>query len=98
MALSVGVDGRIFALPRVRGLVRYATNLLDALVELGDIELIVFCLEEPVPGRIPSDAEVEMVAAEREVEWHARALPQAVRRAGVDVFHAPADRGLPWRK
>jgi alpha-1,3-rhamnosyl/mannosyltransferase len=34
----------------------------------------------------------------RDTEWQDRLLPARLRSERIDLFHAPADRGLPWRR
>ncbi|HVZ23745.1 MAG TPA: glycosyltransferase family 1 protein, partial [Vicinamibacterales bacterium] len=44
------------------------------------------------------NARIETPSAPRAVIWEQVALPRALRRLDVDVFHAPADGGLPgWK-
>jgi len=97
--LRVGIDGRVLAIPGTRGWTRYATNLLRTLSERDDVELILFAREPPHPAHLEGvRAEVVTFDAPREVLWNDWLLPRVLRRAGVDVFHALADRGLPcWK-
>jgi glycosyltransferase involved in cell wall biosynthesis len=98
-ALRVGIDGRVLAIPGLRGWTRYATNLLRALSRRDDVELVLFTREEPfVPNLDGVRARVVPLAAPRETLWTDWVLPRRLRAEGVDVFHALADRGLPcWK-
>ena len=44
------------------------------------------------------DAEVVLFSRRRESLWEHGSLPFKIRANGIDVFHAPADRGLPLLK
>src|SRR5262249_24542311 len=94
--LRVGVDGRVLAIPTIRGGTRYATNLLRALSARDDVELIVFAREPPCAHHL-AGVRAQVVRAEmpREVLWNDWWLPRRLRAERVDVFHALADRGLP---
>ena len=97
--LRVGLDGRIFALEQMRRLTRYSVNLARALESRGDIELVILCREPPAECHLRGlDAEVWILPGGRERTWSTITLPRALRRARVDVFHALADRGLPFVK
>jgi glycosyltransferase involved in cell wall biosynthesis len=97
--LRVGVDGRVLAIPGVRGWTRYATNLLRALSARDDVELVVFAREEPQRRHLEGvRARVVRLAAARETLWNDWVLPRRLRAERIDVFHALADRGLPcWK-
>jgi glycosyltransferase involved in cell wall biosynthesis len=97
--LRVGVDGRVLALPGVRGWTRYATNLLRTLSDRDDVELVVFAREPPCAHHL-AGVRARVVRAElpRETLWNDWWLPRQLRAERVDVFHALADRGLPcWK-
>ncbi len=99
MPLRVGVDGRVLAIPGIRGWTRYATSLLRALSCRDDVELVVFAREEPwLPHLDGVRARVVRLSAARETLWNDWVLPRRLRAEGIDVFHALADRGLPcWK-
>ncbi|MGH7895269.1 MAG: glycosyltransferase family 4 protein [Candidatus Binatia bacterium] len=97
--LRVGVDGRVLAIPGIRGWTRYATNLLRVLSTRDDVELVVFAREAPCAEHL-AGVRARVVRAElpREAIWNDWWLPRRLRAEGVDVFHALADRGLPcWK-
>ena len=97
--LRVGVDGRVLAIPGVRGWTRYATNLLRALSRRDDVDLVVFTREDPCLRHLDGvRARVVRLDAARETLWNDWVLPRRLRAEGIDVFHALADRGLPcWK-
>ena len=97
--LRVALDGRILALPQMRGLTRYATNLARALAARRDVELVILTKERPAPANaIGLEAEIHVLPDARESIWTAVTLPKALRDVRADVFHAAADRGLPLVK
>ena len=97
--IRVGIDGRVLAIPGVRGWTRYATNLLRALSRRDDVELVVFAREPPRPEHLERvRARVVELSAPRETLWTDWVLPRRLRAEGIHVFHALADRGLPcWK-
>jgi glycosyltransferase involved in cell wall biosynthesis len=99
VVIRVGVDGRVLAIPRLRGWTRYATNLLRALSRRDDVELVVFARETPCVQNLDGiRARVVQLDAARETLWNDWILPRRLRAEGVHVFHALADRGLPcWK-
>jgi glycosyltransferase involved in cell wall biosynthesis len=99
MKLRIGFNARALVEAQVRGLSRYTANLLKALSREDDLELFLFSDREPAAIHLEGvRSEVVVVRAMRETLWEAWALPQALRRCSIDVFHAPADRGLPLVK
>jgi len=99
MTLRVGFNVRDLADPHLRGLTRYTVNLLRALSRQDGLELVLFSDQAPDASHLEGmRAEVVIVTAPRETLWEAWALPKALRRKRIDVFHAPADRGLPLLK
>jgi glycosyltransferase involved in cell wall biosynthesis len=98
MPLKIGFNGRVLADPDVRGWTRYTVELLKALSGFADLELVLFTREAPWAAHLEGiRARVVTFAAAREVVWEDWALPRMLRRERIDLFHAPADRGLPLR-
>jgi len=97
--IRIGVDGRVLALPAMRGWTRYAGNLLRALEARGDVEIVVFAREAPHAAHLAGlRSRVVRFDAPREALWNDWLLPRRLRAEGIDVFHALADRGLPaWK-
>jgi glycosyltransferase involved in cell wall biosynthesis len=97
--LRIGVDGRVLAIPGIRGWTRYATNLLRELSRRDDVELVLFVREKPESRHLDGvRADVVRLAAPRETLWNDWVLPRRLRAERIDVFHALADRGLPcWK-
>ena len=88
--LRVGLDGRSFGSP-AGGVRRYVRELTTALVAI-DPEMQLMAI-----GTRPGDAlpaGVTGVPIERSLPsnfgWSIDGLPRAIRRASLDVFHAPA--------
>jgi hypothetical protein len=88
-ALRIGIDGRVLAIPSMRGWTRYATNLLRALSRRDDVELVLFVREDPRPRHLDGvRADVIRLEAPRETLWNDWVLPRRLRAEGIDVFHA----------
>ena len=73
--------------------------LLRALSGYDDVELVLFSREGPFSRHLEGiRAKIVTFEARRESLWNDWLLPRMIEREGVEVFHAPADRGLPIRK
>jgi glycosyltransferase involved in cell wall biosynthesis len=82
MTLRVGIDARAYASPAA-GVRRYVEGLTQALAAFaGDVELVRIESEGPA---LPTN-----------LGHNASALPRAIARAKVDVFHAPAYTAPLW--
>ncbi len=97
--ISVGFNARHLADSEVRGLTRYTVELLRSLSRLDSVRLVLFTDRDLQPAHLDGvNAEVVVFGAARELLWENWALPRQIRHCGVDVFHAPADRGLSLAK
>ncbi len=94
VALRVGIDGRAFSSPAA-GVRRYVGSLVPALLALGEPLEIVALGGRPelVPAGVAHQAEPRHPPTN--AGWILVGLPQAARRARVDVIHAPAYTA-PW--
>ena len=98
-SMRIGFNARVLAENQVRGLLRYTVCLLKALSDIRGMELILFCKEPIAAEHIRGlDAQIVRFDAKRETAWNDWSLPKMLQREGIDVFHAPADRGLPLFK
>jgi len=97
--LRVGFNAEILANPDVRGLVRYTTELLRALSRRDDVEIFLFSQQNLNPQHLEGIRATSVVfRALRETIWVDLALPKKLRAWNIDVFHAPAERGIPVLK
>lgn len=94
--LRIGVDGRAFASPAA-GVRRYVNGLTRALLALGE-PLAVVALGGTNAGVLPAgvDHVPEPPHLPTNLGWTTVGLPLAVRRAGVNVVHAPAYTAPLW--
>lgn len=99
--LRVGFNSRYLRDNNLRGFNRYTLSLLTELRRLDELELVLFTDQR---SEIHSDfidtigVEVVQIASPRVLLWEQVMLPIALRRHRIDVFHAPADGGLPaWK-
>ena len=98
-AIRVGFNASVLTNPEIRGLTRYTTELLRALSRRDDVEIFLFSpLEIHVAHLEGVRATTVVFGAARETLWVDWALPRKVRELGIDVLHAPADRGIPLLK
>jgi glycosyltransferase involved in cell wall biosynthesis len=94
--IRVGFNADILSNPDVRGLVRYTTELLRALSRRDDLEIFLFSRQESNPQHLEGIRATSVVfSAPRETLWLDLALPKKLREWNIEVFHAPAERGLP---
>jgi len=97
--LRVGFNAEVLANRDVRGLVRYTTELLRALSRRDDVEIFLFSRQELNPQHLEGIRATGVVfQALRETIWVDLALPKKLREWEIDVFHAPAERGIPLLK
>ena len=97
--LRIGFNGAVLTNPEIRGLTRYTTQLLRALSQRDDVELFLFSPAEMDAAHLEGIRATPVVfSAPRETIWMDWALPRKVREMGMDVFHAPAERGIPLLK
>jgi len=102
--IKVGFNARYLHDDNLRGFNRYAVCLIRALRNIDTLDLTLFT--EPARPLHPAfhdllgpNAREATPSASRAVFWEQVALPKALRRMDVDVFHAPADGGLPgWKQ
>ena len=89
-SLRVGIDGRAFTSP-ARGVRRYVTELCRAVHALDAAVQLVVIGAEP-DARLPADlaAVPEPLALPTNLGRHVSSLPVAIRRARLDLYHAPA--------
>jgi glycosyltransferase involved in cell wall biosynthesis len=98
-AIRVGFNGSILANPEIRGLTRYTTQLLCALSRRSDVSIFLFSPTEMHPPHLEGVRATPVVFdAPRETLWMDWVLPRKIREFGIDVFHAPAERGIPFLK
>jgi glycosyltransferase involved in cell wall biosynthesis len=85
----------------MRGFARYTVELFRAITEtVGEqIELYSFS-PGPIAPEFLAELEVKPVVfpARREILWEQVELPKHLRQTRIDVFHATANRGLPYRR
>lgn len=99
--IRVGIDGRVLMHYEMRGFARYTVELFRAMKEIAGskVELISFS-SGPIASEFLAALDVTPVIfqARREILWEQVELPRQLQRARIDVFHATANRGLPYRR
>ena len=98
--LRIGIDGRVLMHYEMRGFARYTVELFRAMKEIAgdDIELTTFS-PGPIASEFLADLDLTPVVfpARREILWEQVELPKQLQQSRIDVFHATANRGLPYR-
>lgn len=98
--IRIGLDGRILMHYEMRGFARYTVELFRAIREIagGNVDLYSFS-PGPIAAEFLAELEVKPVVfeARREILWEQVELPKHLRQTRIDVFHATANRGLPYR-
>ena len=98
--MRVGFNARLLAAADLRGWNRYTVNLLAQLPALG-VEPVLYSDQRIHPAHlqrmnIGMDA-LRVGEVRPYVRWEQQWLPSQFRRDGIDLFHAPANFGLPLR-
>ncbi len=97
--MRVGFNARLLAGDAIRGFNRYTAELVRALSARG-VEVVLFSDAPIHPAHALEGLRgVEAVVhrAGPQWRWQHGWLPGALVAAKVDVFHAPAHWGVPWR-
>jgi glycosyltransferase involved in cell wall biosynthesis len=95
--VRVGINARLLASPDVRGFNRYTAELARALAATGGAEIVLFS-DAPIHRRHGLDALRAVVGAVRpQLRWQHAWLPGALKAERIELFHAPAHWGVPWR-
>lgn len=99
--IRIGLDGRILMHYEMRGFARYTVELFRAMREIagGNIDLYSFS-PGPIAPEFLAELEIKPVVfpARREILWEQVELPKHLQQTRIDVFHATANRGLPYRR
>ena len=95
--MRVAFDGRSLSARALRGWDRYTVGLVDALTRLGvDVTLFHEPGVPPQPEHVGDiDCNLVAIAARRGLYWEQVAVPRALRRGKFDLYHAPAEHGVP---
>ncbi|MBI4514589.1 MAG: glycosyltransferase family 4 protein [Deltaproteobacteria bacterium] len=92
--MRIGIIAHDLTQAAVRGWSRYAAGLVRALAATGSAEVVLFArrplapIYDDLPGRRC------IWPGRREVVWEQWELPRRAAARGVDVLHAPSNRGL----
>lgn len=99
--LKLGINARFLWDYNLRGFNRYTFCLLKELQRRQGIEIHLYTERRyPVHPRFQEmlHCQIHLLDAPRSLVWEQYVLPTVLRRDGIDIFHAPADGGLPRRK
>ena len=96
--MRVAFDARSLANPVLRGWDRYTVGLVRSLFELGVEPLLLHAERERIRKEHLGDIEVQTIGLNdwRGLWWEQVALPSALRKLRVDIYHAPAEHGVPF--
>ena len=93
--LRVGLVAHELTDERGRGLQAYTRGLATALERSGAVEVVYFSRSPLAASAKHLTGHRETWMGSREFLWEQRELPRRARRLGVNVLHAPGNRGLP---
>jgi glycosyltransferase involved in cell wall biosynthesis len=99
--IRIGLDGRILMHYEMRGFARYTLELFRAMKEIaGDNIQVSAFSPDPIAREFLAELNIASVVfpARREILWEQIELPRQLQRERIDVFHATANRGLPYRR
>lgn len=102
--LRVMIDARML-LGRPSGVGRFVTRLVDELIRRDDVDVTTLCGDSVPPiwrdrtgfRVVTTDFSRADRTALRRLRWETTRLSRIVSRAGVDVFHATWNSGVPSR-
>jgi len=96
-AMRVAVDARSLASPVLRGWDRYTVGLVKELVRQGVAITLFHRARQRLERRHIADLGCEVVGLNDRggLHWEQVAVPLALWRARFDLFHAPAEHGVP---
>ncbi|MGD0074552.1 MAG: glycosyltransferase family 1 protein [Candidatus Binataceae bacterium] len=96
--MRIAFDARSLASPVLRGWDRYLVGLAGELVQQGIEVTLLHRAREPLHRRHIADLGCEVVGLEDfgGLHWEQVAVPLALWRRRVDLFHAPAEHGVPF--
>lgn len=97
----IGFNARSLRDNNLRGFNRYTLSLLRELQNLGEFEIVLFTDQRSPVHPVFAEAiraEIVSIASPRTLVWEQVLLPVALQRHHIELFHAPADGGLPaWK-
>lgn len=95
--MRVAFDGRSLAAPVLRGWDRYTIGLVKTLTRRGVEVLMLERKRQPMHAPHLDGIGCGVVALDDfgGLWWEQVAVPLALARLGVDVYHAPAEHGIP---
>jgi glycosyltransferase involved in cell wall biosynthesis len=99
--MRVGFDARWLQVPQLVAYNRYIVNLLRGLTRERGVEVYLFTSDKrPIYDEHLKSLHLTVVALPgwRELLWEQVHVPLALRRHRIDIYHAPADGGLPAAK
>jgi glycosyltransferase involved in cell wall biosynthesis len=97
--MRVALDGRSLTAPALRGMDRYTLGLVRMLHEHGLEVTLLHRAREPLDGAHLADlpCAVRGLSDRGGLSWEQSALPRALASGRFDLYHAPAERGVPLR-
>lgn len=97
--MRIGINARQLCHPNRRGVNRYTHGLLRGLSRRDDLELFLFT-DAPIHPSFREGVRAEEVLfrSRRHALWEQLALPRRLKDLKIDVFHAPANWGLPYQR
>jgi glycosyltransferase involved in cell wall biosynthesis len=100
MALRLGINATTLWRYVLGGFNRYTVSLVEGLRQVvPELDVYLFATRPIAPEFSRRLKATEVIRPGlRHALWEQAWLPRALRRAGLDVFHAPGNWGLPFRR
>lgn len=92
--MKVGIIAHDLTQPAIRGLARYTAGLVKALAATGCIEAVLFARAPLAETYRDLPGERCIWPGSRELLWEQWDLPRKAAARGVEILHAPSNRGL----
>lgn len=95
--MRIAFDARYLAYPVLRGMDRYTIGLVRELAHRGKDITLFHRSRQPLNPRHIADLPCKVVGLDDRggLYWEQVAVPLALWRGKYDLFHAPAERGIP---
>jgi glycosyltransferase involved in cell wall biosynthesis len=94
--MRIAFDGRSLVSPVLRGWDRYTVGLVSELVKRGNEVTLFYCKAEPPRPNHTAGLGCRLEGLRGYgLLWEQFVLPSALWRGGYDLYHAPAEHGVP---
>jgi glycosyltransferase involved in cell wall biosynthesis len=97
--MKIAFNARFLSDPHIRGFNRYSLNILVQLSNRPDVELLIYSDRAVFPDHLSQLRAYKYVQSPpmRYIAWEQDWLPTQLGKDSAEVFHSPANSGIPAR-